>query len=654
MGTLHKDRDQALARGAPERTRARAPAQRSRPKPPVPADLSRLGPEAISALQGSVGNRGLGLALQRQRPSFVGSEVAILRSSEPPSSDPHEPVLDRYRGQSVNKVGQISAAANQYQIAKTTGVNVRARPDGSLPPIGTVVYGTEAQVQALDTTGAFSFIIAKTGVVGWINKDFVALDPPDVGARLHHITEPNLTTILKNEYVDKNLWRLGTGNDFTTLAAAVVAANAGRKGVSVDWEAAEKYKQENPLKELLDPWMIDNFAIYHGSTVLAGHNIWLPSPAYVRLLQSAGAIGSRPGWINAAVDVGKGLAGFLAGIAAGVFGSLWDTLTGLWELGEGIVSAVRSVLDGSLFTSIDDIYDTITAMTWEDVKALVNAVITMGQDAFADFQRKWDHPDAYQQWHFKGYIVGSVALEVVLAIFSGGASLAAKVLAKIGKYFPKLMRVLNTLLELAKKFPGHRDRDRGDRRKGDRDRDDEDMSPADRGWEQARALAAIVTEGHDKRDTPVAVLIPLLNTTIAAKFQGVTGYQAIPLGEPNTYQVVQRTSRRRDVDPRYTERPGSPRVRDFEPPVRDHAGKLGGVVPSNGAERTRAVNSWSPEELEVTAEELRLSIAARQAEQVQLGETTVGAHGQAIGAAHRVRIEDELALLRAVERKLGR
>ena len=83
-------------------------------------------------------------------------------------------------------------------------------------------------------------------MAGWINKDFVALDPPDLAARIHHITEGNLTTILKNEYVDKGLWRLATGNDYTTLAAAVVVANTGRKGVFVDWDAAAKYKEDNP------------------------------------------------------------------------------------------------------------------------------------------------------------------------------------------------------------------------------------------------------------------------------------------------------------------------------------------------------------------------------------------------------------------------
>jgi hypothetical protein len=485
----------------------------------------------------------------------TGADVAIMRSVESPPLKPNEPVLDAYRGQAVAKRGQVSAPASQYEAASTDGVNLRARPDGTLPHIAKVRFATELRVEALDNTSAFYFVIAPNGAVGWINKDFVALDPPDLAAKLHHITESNLTTILKNEYIDKNLWQLATGNDYTTLAAAVVTANHGRKGVFVDWDAAEKYKQDHPFKRTLDPWMIDNFAIYHGSTILAGHNIWLPSSSYIRMLQSSGVIGSRPGWVNAAVDVGKGIAGFLAGLVEGVFGSIWDTLTGLWELAEGMVDAIRSVLDGSLFASVEDIYDTISKMTMEDALRLVNEIVTMGKNAFSDFTTKWNHPDTYKQWHFKGYIVGAVALEVVLAIFSGGASLAAKVLAKIGKYFPKLLRVLEKLLDLAKKLPGNRrDRTDTDHDGKHRDRDDEDMSNADRAWEQARVLAKIATEAHDERDTPVATLIPILNSTIASKFAGVSGYQAIPLAQPNTYKIVQR-ARQKEVDRDYTEAP---------------------------------------------------------------------------------------------------
>ncbi|MEV7627016.1 DUF4157 domain-containing protein [Actinoplanes sp. NPDC089786] len=93
--------------------------------------------------------------------------------------------------------------------------------------------------------------------------------------------------------------------------------------------------------------------------------------------------------------------------------------------------------------------------------------------------------------------------------------------------------------------------------------------------------------------------------------------------------------------------------RDFEPPVRDHGGKAGGELPKNGYERNLAVSSWTREELLFAADELELSVQARQAEQVRLGETTIGAEGQQVGKAHRIRIEEELELLRAIRKKLG-
>lgn len=494
--------------------------------------------------------------------AFYSTDVGTLTEpTQAQEEDPNKPVFEAYKGKSINKIGHVSAPMGQYTIAKTSGVNVRAKPDGTLPHIAKVVYDTEVQVQALDNIGAFYFIIANTGAVGWINKDFVALDPPDVGSQLHHITESNLTTILKNEYVDQGLWTLSTGNDYTTLAAAVVVANEGRKGVSVDWEKAQKYKSENTLKQAFDPWTIDNFAIYHGSTILKGHNIWLPSPDYVRMLQSSGVIGSRPGWIDTAVDIGKGITGFSAGIVSGVFGSLWDTLTGLWELGKGIVSAVKSALDGSLFASIQSIYDTVTNMTWEDFKNMVDEVITMGKNAFTNFMEQWEHPDTYKKWHFRGYTIGAIALEVVLAIFTGGGTLGAKVLAKIGKYFPKLMGVLNKLLKVADDldFRRRRDKGRGDQSKDreddrDRDKDDENMSNDDRAWEQARAMAALVTEEHDARDTPVEQLIPLLNATIAVRYKGVSSYRAIPQSAPNTYTIIQTSRQNNVVDKHYTEK----------------------------------------------------------------------------------------------------
>lgn len=469
--------------------------------------------------------------------------------------------LAAHQGASVGQPGRISAPADQYEHARSVGVNVRARPDGTLPAIGQLRYNTKVHVQSLDVTGAFCFIMAGSGGgAGWINRDFVALDMPDVHAELHHITEPDLTTILKLHYVDRGLWRLGTGNDYTTLAAAVVAANQGRKGVRIDWDEHRAYKDAHPLKRTLDPWMIDNFAVYHASTVYAGHNIWLPSAAYVQMLQGAGVIGSRPDWVNDAVDVGQGIAGFHAGMHAGVFGSLWDTLVGLWQLGGTIVDTIAGILDGSLFQSIQRLYDDLAELDWADAERMVEEVLTLGKAAFGDFMAQWQHPDTFKKWYFRGRIAGAVALEVVLAIFSGGASLGAKVLARIGKYFPRLMKVLEKLLAVADELdfgkkgrhrPGKdsdRDQARGRDEDSDSDRDDNEQ----RDWKQTLALARLITEEHDRADTPVGELLQHLNSTLAVKSKAVHGFRAYPhTTKPGHHRIVQ-FSRESDVDKDYS------------------------------------------------------------------------------------------------------
>jgi hypothetical protein len=139
--------------------------------------------------------------IQRQKQAEITAPNDLTGFRE----NPNKPVFEGYKGQSINKTGHVSAPHSQYEAAKTSGVNVRSKPNGTLPPIAKVIYGTEVHVVALDNTGAFYFIDARNGAVGWINRDYVALDPPDAGSRLHHVTESDLTSILKNEYVDKKL-----------------------------------------------------------------------------------------------------------------------------------------------------------------------------------------------------------------------------------------------------------------------------------------------------------------------------------------------------------------------------------------------------------------------------------------------------------------
>jgi hypothetical protein len=107
-----------------------------------------------------------------------------------------------------------------------------------------------------------------------------------------------------------------------------------------------------------------------------------------------------------------------------------------------------------------------------------------------------------------------------------------------------------------------------------------------------------------------------------------------------------------------TGRPGprpeaGPGQREFEPPLRMHQGKAEGELPQTDSERTAAINSWTDQEMRDAAGILERSIPARQAEQAQMGETSVGPEGQQKGYQHRLRIEAERRLLRALRKKLG-
>lgn len=530
------------------------------------------------------------LKVAESRSASVGSYTGgsgIMQKAE----DPTKPQLEAYKGVMVNQPGKVSAPASQYGTAKTTGVNVRSKPDGNLPAIGKLRFNDSVQVIAADKTGGFYFVVGATGVTGWINKAFVAMGMPDYMADIHHITEPDLTTILKHYYVDGGRWTLSTGNDYTTLATAVVVANEGRMGVSVDFAAADAYRSEHSIKGALDPWMADNKAIYAASQIVAGTNIWLPSAGYIKMLQNSGVIGSRPGWINTAVEVGQGLAGFTIGMQAGIYGDLWNMLTGLWDMGKMIIDTIKSVLDGSLFASIGDIFASIKEMTPETALAMAMEVINMGKGAVSDFLSSWNSRDMYNRWFFRGKILGTIVTEIVLAIVTAGASLGEQLIAKLGKFFPKLAKVAVKILKAADKLDIKKakkpdiDLPNGPKKphaNGPGANDMPEFDPNDKAsmdWALTFAKAKMITELNDEVDTPVDVLVNILKGTLATKSEAVTGYRSEALAEPGHYRIVQYAKKTpKPVDSDYTDKKARRNVNDHEGPdlghtVERHVGK---------------------------------------------------------------------------------
>ncbi len=508
------------------------------------AEADQLGAKAAAQMKSADSGQ------QAEVGSFGGG--SIMQKAE----DPTKPQFEAYKGASVNQPGRVSAPAAQYQTAKSTGVNVRSKPDHTLPAIGKLYYNDAVQVIAEDNCGGYYFVVGG-GVTGWINKSYVAMGMPDFMADLHHITESNLTTILKQHYVDSGKWSLGTGNDYTTLAAAVLAANAGRAGVSVDWKKAQAWKDNNKARAFVDPWMADNFAIYDASKVVKGTNIWLPPAGYIKLLQESGVVGARPEALNEAVAIGKSLTGFSIGVQAGIYGDLWGMLTGLWDMGKGIVDAIKGILDGSLFSSIKDIYDKVKDMSKETALEMAMSVINMGKSAIGDFMASWNSGDEYKKWFFRGKIVGTIVTEIVLAIVTVGESVAVQLVSKLGKYFPKLAGVATKILKVADKLtPGGGkkkpqgngaevpNRDKTPDGEGDNDKDALD-------WKIRLGIATALTEQHDAIDTPVDVLLGILGG-VAKTSEAVSGYRKEALPEPGHYRIVQFTKKPETVDRDYS------------------------------------------------------------------------------------------------------
>lgn len=495
-------------------------------------------------------------------PAQLQTDGESVGDFTPGETDSKAPDLESYRGEEVNLIGRICSDEANYGSAVSSGMNLRSKP---LPTadavIGQLRYNTNVTVKSTNQSGGWYFVIADNGTAGWINQAFVALHPPDSGSVLHHVTEPDLTTILKNHYVQSGLWKLETGDDYTTLAAAVKIANAGRKGIYIDLKKRKSYKDDNPMRETFDP-MSENFADYASAQVVMGTNIWLPSPGFIDQLKENGAVASRADWLNTAMDMGDALVGFHAGMYSGIYGSLWDTLVGLYNIGEQIVGLVKKCFTGEILEDVSGIYsqvkakfEEIAAMSQNELMAFAGdllgqftTAICDGAQAFAD---SWTHPDSWKKWFFRGKVIGQIVLEVVLAIFTAGAGTAAKWLGTIGKFSPKLARIVSKGINKADDLlPSgmKKNRDKPDSDGPDRKKDKDGDGAEEGGAERALLLARQITEMHDARNSPIPVLKGAL-AGIQRTFKGVKGYQVDPKpGQSGHYTVVQMMPKKVDDD----------------------------------------------------------------------------------------------------------
>lgn len=466
-------------------------------------------------------------------------------------------------GDSLNIQGVICGNDATYQDALVMGMNIRSVPNpatGSI--IGMLIYGTRVNIVCRNHSNGWVFVTASDGTSGWIAEHFVMTAPPDSGATLVNVHDLNLTSILKSHYVDTGLWELETGSDYTTLAAAVLAANRDG-GVRIDFEKKEEYEEKNPLRATLDP-MSDNFATYAAIEVRKGANIWLPSTDFIKRMQKSGVVASRPGWMNEAMDIGDCLIGFNVGFYSGLYGSIWDTFRGLFDTGAMVVEQIEKLFTGELLEELGGIYDDLTEsfekfarMNEEarrkEAERIWELLMTTVSGTVDDFMRMWNHPDAYKRWEYRGRLVGQISLEVALALATAGAGNAVKWVGVVGKFSPKLAAFLSKAIgKVDNLTPDLWNRKRkGDGQDVEADTDSQDLGAGAVERQTALSIAKAITAEKDADGSSLPELMFTLEG-VERKFKCVHGHVAESLGEGN-YKIKQQQKRRELVWPRFSD-----------------------------------------------------------------------------------------------------
>ncbi|WP_120588779.1 peptidoglycan-binding protein [Corallococcus sp. CA054B] len=321
-------------------------------------------------------------------------------------------------GRGVYSVGRVSNG---------DGVNLRAQPHLTGTFKKKLSFNTRVFVSR-ELSGDWYFVTLADGDSGFVYKKYINTNLPDPGAVLHKIKKnEGALAIVKQHYKGSTIrW----GQDERYYANVLVEANRGPglRGI---------YK---PTED----------AAWDTTQTREGYLIWIPSVEFARSLRGKVGSGSITYelWQDvkaAATHVGNAYLGklaFSAGLIHGALESVWDLLTGLIDLLELAWKLVYSLLSGEIVSDLKGLWDLAASL---NLKTLTEA----GIQALA---KRWNDPNLLRREHFRGWLIGYVIVEIVLAVASGGATIVkwAGKAGKLGKLLAKFPR----FVKLAEKAKG--------------------------------------------------------------------------------------------------------------------------------------------------------------------------------------------------------
>jgi len=547
-----------------------------------------------------------------QRSPRVGSVgPRIARWGEASGQTEPAPVHTGPGWQVMNKPGVVGA---DKPNATLPGARLRPVPDTEGPQKNDYVLLTEGtHVHVVSTKSeagenGWRYVIVTegdhVGRVGYSSERLIKVDLPDPQAVEYYIATPDLgLQWLVEHHKHFEGYNITTGDDARSLAMAVYMANkeAGRKGVYLNEDKLSK--AQNPswwegTKDRFDEYRRVLRPIFQSVELQLGRKIWLPGPAYVDRLKDLSIIPTRAAWKNDLIKFGKAAAGFVSGLVQGFAGSIIDLVVGIWDLLKTIFNTVRDLFSGELVRKGKEVYAALKAYmdekdAGEILSDFVNAITSAAGEMWSGFVNKWTADNLFDAWNFRGRVIGYLAAEILMAVFSGGSTLAAKLLSKLGKFGKILEKILATILKKIDDVLDAVPARKRFKKEGGKHGDGKDSKGKELPF--AIASAAVIAESNDKLDTPIPFLKAQL-WVLEKKYKWITDFRAERRG-PGKFQIVMIGSHH-VVDPEYTtkvDEPGdapgtsAPQKQGVNPPPRE-----GVNVPESGRQFEKRVAQVEP------------------------------------------------------------
>jgi hypothetical protein len=170
-----------------------------------------------------------------------------------------------------------------------------------------------------------------------------------------------------------------------------------------------------------------------------GSQIWIPSEEYADTLHGKVSSGSftYEAWSivkNAALKVGEwvvGGLGFVVGLLHGALESLWDLLVGLVELVEMAGKILLSIIKGEFLSDARALWKSLSSIKLSDVF-----------DSVSDWlDKRWNADGIWSRWHFRGWLIGYIIMELLMLFFSDGLLTGLKWVGKSAKVAKLVERI---------------------------------------------------------------------------------------------------------------------------------------------------------------------------------------------------------------------